>query len=430
MKFRLSKKYIQETLQKRSVRQIMSLFSINVLGIPLSIVTNIIITRYTGAEIYGDYKFIQGVFNVFVILFALGFSQAGNRILVLSKDKSKNREYYGAVFTVMLATSVLMCLSLIIYGLFDHNMADKGLNGFFISVVPLCVFTLTGKYFEDILPADNRIGLLGKLRILPRVINLLAACVLYFAFFNASIDKLLVVTLIYSLSNAIVYAYIVIKLKPEFTSLKSNIKELYLFNKSYGFNVYVGSLCAVGFASLTDILISYFGTSNVGVGYYSLAVTLSQPLSFVPGTIATTHYKSFSGKDRIPRKLILTTLVLSVSTMLALWLIVPPFVSYLYGVDFLPVIKLNLFVSLGVLLYGLADFFNRFIGANGEGKILRNASFIVGFVSLTSNLLLIPKFAEYGASYAKIAAGFIYLIVIYIFYLKVVKAKLNNKIIR
>jgi O-antigen/teichoic acid export membrane protein len=82
-----------------------------------------------------------------------------------------------------------------------------------------------------------------------------------------------------------------------------------------------------------------------------------------------------------------------------------------------------MYVSFGVFLYGIADFFNRFIGANGGGKMLRNASFIVGIVALMMNLLFIPQFAEYGASYAKVATGAIYTIVIYLYYRKVVKNK-------
>jgi O-antigen/teichoic acid export membrane protein len=182
---------------------------------------------------------------------------------------------------------------------------------------------------------------------------------------------------------------------------------------------------AVGFSQLTGILISYFGIDNTGVGFYSLAITFAGPLALIPNVIATTHYKDFSTKKRIPNRLFIVTLVLSITGLIILWLIIPPFIKYFYGAAFLPVIRLNLIVSTGVALHGLADFINRFLGAHGQGKALRNASFFVGSSLLGFNLILIPRFAATGAAITKVFTGFIYLIVIFIYYLNLTK-KLNS----
>ena len=176
---------------------------------------------------------------------------------------------------------------------------------------------------------------------------------------------------------------------------------------------------AVGFASLTDVLISYFSVDNVGVGFYSLAVTFALPLSMVPATMATTHYKDFAKQKKISVKLILLTVLLSFCAMLCLWIVVPPFIKYFYGAEFLPVIKLNYLVCFGMIMHGMADFFNRFIAAKGKGLLLRNASFVVGFATLGINLLLIPSFGATGAAYTKILSGLVYLIVILVCYIKV-----------
>lgn len=89
-----------------------------------------------------------------------------------------------------------------------------------------------------------------------------------------------------------------------------------------------------------------------------------------------------------------------------------------YGKEYAPVIKINFIVSIGVILYGMGDFFNRFLGANGQGKALRNSSFFVGGGLLTASILLIPKWGEYGAACAKLIAGLIYLSIIIYYYLK------------
>lgn len=212
-------------------------------------------------------------------------------------------------------------------------------------------------------------------------------------------------------------------MRPIFGSIKENIKDLLHFNTDFGFNVYIGSICAVGFGYLTEILISYFGVDNVDVGYYSLAVTLTSPLAFIPSTIATTHYKSFAVSKGISKRLLLLTFSVSAFSVVLLWLIIPFFVKYFYGEAFMPVVRINFFVCIAVFLHGIADFYNRFIQANGYSIMLRNASIIVGLSTLITNVLLIPTHGAHGAAYSRIIVGIVYLLVIYYYYKRIIKEK-------
>jgi undecaprenyl pyrophosphate phosphatase UppP len=178
-------------------------------------------------------------------------------------------------------------------------------------------------------------------------------------------------------------------------NLKLRIKEIWKYNISYGFNVYLGSITAVGFAALTGVLISYFGADNTGVGYFSLALTIVTPLSFIPNVIATTHYKDFSIQKNVHKRLINITLILSLLALVFIWIIVKPFINIFYGPEFQPVISLTIVLSIGMIGYGFGDFFNRFLGAHGQGKALRNSSFLVGFMLLiTAAILLLGVFLK------------------------------------
>ena len=169
------------------------------------------------------------------------------------------------------------------------------------------------------------------------------------------------------------------------------------------------------------ILISYFGIDNQGVGFYSLSLMLSSPLAIIPSTIATIQYREYAYRTSISTKSIIITLILSVVAMFAIWLFVPIFIDYFYTSEFAVVSQYNRIVSLGVLLYGMADFINRFIGAQGRGKLLRNSSFAVGISVLVFNLALIPHFGAWGAVWSKLIVGTIYLSLMIYCYLKVTK---------
>lgn len=402
-------------------RQVLGLFSVNIIGIPIGIITSIVITKYLGAQGFGDFKFIMSIFNFGIIIFAFGFFQAGNRALVLNNNTQKAKEYYGAELIITSGLFLIMSFFLVLYALFDSNIQEKQLDKFLLCVIPFGWVFLMSRYFETLFQADNRIRMLGQFRLYPKIGFLLVAVLIYYIFNDLETNRLFVVYGLYLITEVIVYLLIIVKLNVSFKNIKNRFKEIWYYNKTFGFNVYLGSLFAVGFGQLTEILISYFGVDNSGVGFYSLALTFTMPLTFIPNTIATTHYKDFSTSKKIPRKLVLITLGLSLSALVGLWIIVPPFIKCFYGVEFESVILLNFIVSIGVIAYGFGDFYNRYLGANGQGKALRNSSFFVGGCMMLFNCLFIPRWGETGAAYAKLITGFVYLFVIIYYYLRYVK---------
>ncbi len=408
-------------LSNPRAKQVLGLFSVNIIGIPVGIVTSIVITRYLGVQGYGDYRFIQSIFSIAILIFSFGFFQAGNRALVLNNVKQKAKEYYGAELGLTGGIFILMSVALILYALFDYNIKEKQLDNFLLLLIPFGWVFLLQRYFEVLFQADNQIKKLSQVRLYPTLGFLFTAAFVYFIFMDRQINKLAVIWTFYIATQIIVYLFVLYKLQVSFKNIKIRLHEIWNYNKSYGFNVYLGSLFAIGFANLTELLISYFGINNSGVGLYSLALTFTLPLSLIPNTIATTHYKDFSEANRVPRKLFLITAGLSFTALLGLWLLVGPFVKIFYGNEFEKVIVLNFIMSFGVIAHGFADFFNRYLGANGQGKALRNSAFFVGASILIFSLILIPKYGEYGAAYTKLISGFVYLGIIILYYIKFVK---------
>lgn len=413
---RLLKKY----LNNQRFRQALTLSVVNVIGIPLSIISSIIITRFLGPSGYGDYKFLFNVFSFAVVIFSFGFFQAGNRALVLNHDPQKGKEYYGSELVILGILSILMGIFLLVYAFFDNNINEKGLRNILIFLTPFSWIFLIVSYFEVLFQADNKIKLLAKSRLYPRLGGFISILIIYFVYFNYAGDKLLIFFVFFLITQILVFIYIIYKINPSFKNLKTRIREIVFFNKSFGFNVYIGSLSAVGFSQLTGILISYFAKDNSGVGYFSLAATIAGPLSFIPNVIATTHYKDFSTSTSIPRKLMIITIIISCLALVLTMLLVNPFIKYFYSSEFYPVILLTYLVSFGAILGGFADFLNRFLGSHGKGKALRNSALLVGFSTMVLNFTLIPSFGASGAAYTLVFSGLIYILCMYWFYRKLV----------
>jgi O-antigen/teichoic acid export membrane protein len=402
------------------VKQVISLFAVNIVIIPLSIVSNIFITRFLGPVAFGDFKFLFYIFSLAMVLFTFGFFQAGNRAIVLNTDKEKTRELYGTMLVVLGGLFLILALSVLIYAFVDNNISEKGLRSVLLFIIPFSWIFLLMNYFEVLFQADNKIGLLAKSRLYPKIIFFGAVLILYLAFGKYSGDRLMMIWIVFLSTHIIGFLYILYKVQPSFRNVKGRMREIWFFNKSYGFNVYIGTLFNVAMSSLSGLLIGYFGVNNAGVGYFALAVTISEPLNFIPNVIATTHYKEFSLRTRIEKRLTLVTIGVSFLALVLCWLLVGPFIRIFYGPEFKPVIFLTFITSIGIICNGMADYFNRFLGSHGQGKALRNSAIVVGIAILICNFTLIPFFGETGAAYTRVLSGVIYLLSMLWFYRRLV----------
>lgn len=406
---------------RERLQQILLLYSVNIISIPIGIITSTIITRFLGSNGYGNFIFLTNIFNFCIIIFSFGFFDAGSRALVLNDDKKIAKEYYGTELIILFGIFLFMAFSLFIYALVDNNITEKGLSEIFFYLIPFSwVFILT-KYFETLLQADNKIKLLASTRLYPKLGFLISSIAIFYYCFNYDGNKLILIWIFYILTYILNFIIVINKIKVSFQNIKTRFHEIWNLVKSYGFNIYFGRIFAVGLNALTGVLISYYSNSNVGVGFFGLAVTFSTPLNLIPNVIATTHYKDFSRMNKIPRNIFIYTIFLSVLALITIWIAVGPFIKYFYSEEFLPVINLNFIVSIGVIFHGLADFINRFLGAHGKGRALRDSSILIGILLMILNLTLIPKFGATGAAYTKISSGVFYFALMIIYYKKVVK---------
>lgn len=403
------------------IKEFLHLFTSNIVGIPIGIITSIYLTRYLGSKAYGDYQFINNIFNVVIIVVAFGFLYSGNRVMVLLNDKKKSKEIYGAEFVLTMLVYIVMSVLLFIYIQLDNNIREKGMTNYLMYLIPFGWVFLFSRYFEVLLQADNQVKILSYVRFLPKVgFMIIMLIISYFSIFT-SINKVALVWISFIAVQIIVYSIVFIFLGLSFNNLYANICEIWRMNKVYGLDVYVGSLFAVGFSQFTGLIISYFSNDNVGVGFYSLSITLCAPLIFIPNTIATIFYKEFASMKIISKKMIIITYAVSAVSLVVLWICIGPFVHIFYGASFQKVVGLNYIVSIGVMMHGLADFYNRYFCAKGLGKVLRNSSFIVGLSVMIFNIILIPKWGENGAAYARLLSGFVYYFIMYYNYSNYVK---------
>src|SRR5690606_13396239 len=214
--------------------------------------------------------------------------------------------------------------------------------------------------------------------------------------------------------------FIVFRLKPKFNIDKSLFKAVLNENSTNGRPIYYGSLAGVATTNIAGFTISYF-LNNTQVGFYTLAMTVCSPLLIVPSVLGTTFFKKFATSEFIPKKVFLFSIIATIIALLIFFLFIEKVFLLFYSKDYFPVINIAKVLIFGFMLHGYGDLINRFLGARGKGKILRNVAFMVGFVNILGYLILVKYFGVMGAIITSIVASGLYLLMMYYYYLKFTK---------
>ncbi|MGJ1266084.1 oligosaccharide flippase family protein [Sphingobacterium spiritivorum] len=394
----------------KKVKQSLMLLATSVVIMPLTLGINYFLTRLLGKEGFGDYSLVTNVFVFLQVVFNFGFFYSAGRLLAVSKDERQQREYYGVgilvVFVLFLIQSIIMYIFINTFNVFS----DNNVQSIILFCIPFSCIFLFVNFNEQLLQGGNRIGLLSLSRLLPKTLFFFFL-IFTFILFSKEMNVKSVLKLFLILSF-LSYAVIVLLVKPVFNNFKIRLAEIRKATADYGFNIYIGSLIAVGASTLSGILISFFGVSNTEVGYYSIALQFSAPLSLVPNVLATVAFKQFANSDFLDKKLVIAMYSISIFSLLAIFVIAKPMILLIYGTEYVKASQLIFILSIGSILYGISDFYNRFLLSKGEGKLLRDISFFVGGTLLISNIILIKNYGAIGATFSTVISGLMYLILI------------------
>lgn len=384
---------------------------------PVMLLLNIVLARELGPVKYGDYTYLLSIITLFTTVFTFGFFQAGGRALVLNSSNKRRLQYYGAELVILVLLYLLLNLALILFVQFDSNIKEKGLLDYF-SILLMCSWVfLFKRYCEVLFQADGRVKLLSFSKIFQPLLYLILVVLLILVGGGLS---LYIVLVVFIASNILSVFFILYVIQPKFDMLLNRLNEIWLYNKKFGFHLYLGSVLPLSMSMLSMILISYHSEDNAGLAFYSIALSLTALITVIPNTMATVHYRGFSKSKVLPLRLAAKTFLLTFLAAVVLIVCVQKFVQIVYGVDYALVYKLVYILSCGMLAHGFGDFLNRYLSAKGYGKYVRNASVLTGLFLLSSSLMLIPTYQEYGAAISTSLTGFAYFLILFFYYRKVV----------
>lgn len=388
----------------KSKRQVILLYSCTIIGIFLGVLVSIVNTRFLEPSSYGDVRYVNNIIAFFSGIFLFGYFVSGSRLLALAKDKDEANKIKGGLVFILGITIILMIVVMLISGFIHDYCLHKKFYYLFYLVVPVCGSTLLLNYINTSSQGDNSITTIAFARLLPQLIYIIIAFLVY-KYSGASAEKML---LLQNGIAVIILLLLIFKNSPNFSSLKQTLYKLKDENKKYGLQVYYGSLANLSIQYIAGVSLGVFGNDNTNVGYYTLALTVTSPLMMLPNVIGTTYFKQFAHQSFIPRKLLLGTYLMSIASLCAFIILIYPIVDILYNDSYANVAFYASVMAIGFTLHGLGDVYNRFLGAHGKGSYLRNAAWISGFISLVGYTIGIYFYGITAAIITRILSSSIY----------------------
>lgn len=404
-------KPIALAFRTKSAKQAVSLYTSMLIGIVLSILVSVLNTRLLGPEGYGDFKFLQNLFTFSITFLTLGIFVSGSRLIASISTEYEKRQIYGGLVLFIVVLYAVLVIGFFGFSYVQGDIFQDDLGDIIRLCLPLMFIFPMRICLENVLKGDNRIYELAIFRVAPTAIYLVIAYLMHMVV-GLSVEKAII---IHMCAVAIASIIIILRSSPSFFKISKTIKMVFEENKVYGFNVYLGVLASVATTTLGGISLGYY-IDNVSVGYFMLAMTMTQPLTMVSTSIGVSMFKRFANSEIIGTKVFLTTLVFSISSLVVYLLIIEDVILFLYAEEFFTVVSLCSIMAIGATFQGIGGLVNNFVCAKGYGRLARNTAFARGVVNVIGYTVGVNYYGLQGAQYTVLISGLVYMLIMLISY--------------
>lgn len=370
-------------------------FSALLLNTLLGIVLYVLLTRSMDVASFGTYSFVIAFFAFTGMFFDFGIAPAGTRLLALLRDGEDHSRRIGALIVLSAVVGLLYVLVVVGAAFVVDALFHQQAGGILLTAAPLAlVFPLQEMIFS-VSTGTSRMKLMSVFLVLPRVllIALIAAMLL-----TGGIDARMAVLLTLA-ATGVAVGMAIGYLRPAFSGISSEIRIVLREVREYGREVYFGRLVDGMTSGLDKMLLSFFH-GMAPVGFYTIAMTMSTPISMFSKAVSQSSFKRFVSEDRIARRvLVLNLLWCTVGALLlfaACQLLIPFFFTdrYAASLSVLP------WMMAGFALAGLNHPFHSFLAAHRQGKAIRIMSIASSGSNIALNFILIPLLGMTGAAIA------------------------------
>ena len=375
-----------------------SLASVQVVNYIFPFITIPYITRVLGIELYGAVMFATAIAAYFTLFTDWGMNLYAPREISLIRDDKKKLSVLTSNLLYLKFASIIICSSIYIVTIFTLPQMKEERLLFLITVGYILFNGFNPTWFFQGIEKMGRIAIANLIFGISSIsfIFILVRCK----------DDYIKLPIAYIIAGIISRTYILWSLfkkeqitltSPDMQMIKKIMKEArHLFISNLSINIYMGM----------NIIILGFFTSNIFVGYYSLAEKIVKALIGIQSQISMVFYPhivsnlkiSFKKGEEAIKKGAAAVLFCAIPQSLSLFLSAEEIILMVAGKDFTgSVILLKMFSPL-LIIVGLSNIAGvQVLLSFGKRKEFMNTVIIAGILNIALNITLIPYLHHVGA---------------------------------
>ncbi len=379
-----------------------------------SFITIALVARYLGPDNLGKISYAQSIVSILSVFAALGIDQILYRDLVAHPEKEN--ELLGTAILAKLFFGSLAFITVIGISILLENEPILTLLiaiiAFTFLINPLGTISI---FFQSRVQAKYSSQVIIFLALF---IPILKVAII---FFDKGILYFSLIFVIEALLNAIWLLYIYItKIKHNPLNWRFSITDFKLLI-SRAWPLLLASLSGYIYGRIDQVMILHF-IDAASVGFYDIAVRMTEFLGYLPGIIITSvlpaviNAKKKSQSEYLSRLKSLTILCILVSffSVLLVSILSPLIINTIFGQDYsnsINILRLYSWSSIGTIFILLIQ---QYLIIEGKSMQLLIYSVLSALTNVGLNLILIPLYGVNGAIYATLTTLFLTVIVFYI----------------
>ena len=384
------------------INKIFSTFSIKLASAIFNLLIAVVVSRYLGTSGKGEQSLVLTTIS-FILIFE---NIAGGAVLVYLASRFK--------MWVLISLSYLWSFVVGIVFYFILLRLDIIKSDYIVAVCLLSVINSFAANNANILLGKEKINNYNWINFIQPVFTLMSLLV-----FVGFIGETSVVSYINSLYiayfSALVLSLIMLLrlTDKKDTNINCNWKAAIKAMFAMGFYNQLSHITSLLNMRLSYYLLEKYQDSGT-LGIYSNAVSLSEAIWMVSGSMAMVQYSKIANSEDKNYSRQLTVNMTKISLLLTIIILIPmlllpsSFYSFVFGKDFTNINYIMICLAPGVVFYNFALLIGHYFSGNGE--YFKNTIASVGglFVTLILSFAAIPLWGYYGAA---LVSGFSYIVV-------------------
>lgn len=391
-----------------------------ILSASLSALSIILITRYLGVSGYGEFSLIFAYLTFFVAFTDFGLQTT--IVKFLSRKSFQQTQIFGTYLTLkVLLILGAISISLVVLFFLPYSSFVKAAIAF--SSIGIGIGALGG-FGNTFFQYNLRLDLISLIDLANRLITVVLIAL--FIYLKLNFFFILSSVLI---SNLLIVLFMFIFLKQMVRFKFGFDKTIAMMLLKKSLPIGIASYLATSYFKLDTIMLSVFKNSSE-VGIYSLAYKIFENViviwtfymaSFYPFLIKFYHSQNFSKYKNLLKNTIIFSFVFSISAIFLGFILTPFLVNLFGGENFSEAI-----VPLRILLFATTfACFNAilfiYLFIKDKANLILISLALAFVFNFTLNLLIIPRFGYFGASFSTVATEAILFICYLIFTIKLTR---------